>query len=372
MKLFGNKKSSRDHLRTEPEKTIQSSPAVETAPAQKKKKNRGLRRFFLVLLIIVLVFGGVYVYLLQQIRAPERKYTEPTMKPAGKEEAVPEETVPIEPEANENNSSLKKDFYTVLLVGVDESEFNADVIMVAALDAANKTINVVSIPRDTMLDVDWEVKKINGSYGVGKGEENDKEAGIDFLKEQISTIIGFEPEYYMQVSYDGFMRAVDAVGGVTYNVPEPIINEETVPPIHLESGEQLLDGEHALMLVRYRGYRNADLGRINAAQDFLFTAFKQLFSVENLFSIPELIGILSETCSSDLELGEMTWFAMQVSEIGSENITFETIPVTTGEYQGYSYCFAVEDGTLDLVNRTVNPYTYDITSDDVDIIESEE
>ncbi len=64
----------------------------------------------------------------------------------------------------------KDDFYTVLLIGTDEADYNADVIMVAAFDKKNGKVNVLSVPRDTMVNVSRTNKKINASYGVGKSK----------------------------------------------------------------------------------------------------------------------------------------------------------------------------------------------------------
>lgn len=74
--------------------------------------------------------------------------------------------------------------------------------------------------------------------------------------------------------------------------------------------------------------------------------------------------------SSDLAIGEMVWFATEIMKLDSEeDINFYTIPNTgTGMYKGASYLFADEDGIIELVNQTVNPYLVPITSENLDII----
>lgn len=360
MKLYGNrKKSSRDSGKRA------ESPRPESSGRPPKK--RGHRGVVVALCTIAVLVLGVWAAVSLYIRPPAKptqpqSSADPSANVSG--EAQPTGT---QPDAN-HTPGMKDDFYTVLLLGTDEEDYNADVIMVAAMDVKNKKVEVVSVPRDTMLNVERANKKINGSYGVAKSKTGERADGAEAMKDAVATILGFRPDYYCQVTYTGFKNAIDAIGGVSYYVPETIKKSDTTPPIYLEKGEQVLDGEHALMLVRYRDYSDGDLHRIQNAQGFLKAAATQMLSFNNIGNVPSLVSIAMENASSDLDLGEMAWFGTQLMNIDSENINFHTIPVTMGWYKRVAYVFAEEEGTLELVNSTVNPFTRDITSSDVDIV----
>jgi len=398
MKLFGNSKGSRaasgrsDRVKRPAvpvyeeetyapyeEEAVSSyeeeevAPVRTPAPAPGKAKKRHRGTLIAVCSVLVLMLG-IWVFLSQYIRPPERPepgLNLPSNVVQGDEQQEDDPAVNVDPNAEptvDHSGEMKEDFYTVMLMGTDEEDYNADVIMVAGVDVKNKTVNVVSIPRDTMVNVSRSNKKINSSYGVGKSQTGQRADGAENLKDAVQSILGFRPDFYCQVSYNGFIDAVDAVGGIEFNVPQAIHKTDTAPEIHLEAGVQTLDGEHALMLMRYRGYWNADLGRIEMAQQFLTAAVGQILSPENLWNLPQLVSIAMENCSSDLDLGEMTWFGTQMINLNKENLNFYTIPVTDGMYRGGAYVYADEAGTLELVNQTVNPYTREITADDVDII----
>ena len=111
----------------------------------------------------------------------------------------------------------KEEFYTFLLVGRDTGGGgNTDTLMVMAYDIPNQTLNVMSIPRDTMVNVPWDIKRINSVYNYAPYYDKD---GIQFLKEEVSYLIGFQPDYTIVVEWEAVGELVDAIGGVDYEVP---------------------------------------------------------------------------------------------------------------------------------------------------------
>ena len=106
--------------------------------------------------------------------------------------------------------------YTFLVVGLDKVGYNTDTMMVGRLDTETHEINVVSIPRDTMVNVSWSVKKVNTLYAA---DINSGGNGIDGLMDGLKDILGFEIDCYAVVDLDAFVQLVDAIGGVDYDVP---------------------------------------------------------------------------------------------------------------------------------------------------------
>ncbi len=251
----------------------------------------------------------------------------------------------------------KGDWYqTFLLVGTDDGNGNADTIMVASFDTKNHKVGVISIPRDTLVDEPRRVKKINGAYGAG---------GVEELHREVSELVGFRVDHTIRVDIAAFREMVDELGGVSFYVPcDMYHNDGAGFIINLKEGTQWLDGEKALQLVRYRGYPNADLGRIQTQQKFLGEMAKQLLKVSNLGKINRFAEIFDRNVETDLSLPDLIYFGTRALEVNfSEDVTFATLP-GDGQvhHNGVKYYYQLfPQETLDMLNRLVNPYTADLT-----------
>lgn len=286
----------------------------------------------------------------------------------------PEAAMGTQPPLPEGN--YKEDFFTIILAGTDEDDYRTDVLMVASFDAVNKKVNVVSIPRDTMVNAKRVTKKINAAYGIGKNSTSDKSAQVEKgaaqLKKELRTIIGFEPSHYIFIKYEGFKNLVDKIGGVYYDVP--VNMKDQWDTFNIKKGPQLLLGQDALDLCRYRGYNDADLGRIAQVQSFLKVVYKQTLEKTGITDMPSLIDIFVDNVSTDLKPGHLIWFAQEIAAIeggvDGENIKFYQIPITFSSqlYKGQSYVYIDKTPALKMINETINPYNTSITSKNVDII----
>lgn len=116
----------------------------------------------------------------------------------------------------EQQEEREDGIYNVLVVGTDKVGLNTDTILVMSLDSINNRANVMSIPRDTMSNVSRNVKKINAAYSIGA--KNGK-GNIDNLKKEVSYLMGFEVDNYVVINLNAFEEIIDAIGGVTIDVP---------------------------------------------------------------------------------------------------------------------------------------------------------
>ena len=172
--------------------------------------------------------------------------------------------------AGETVSARKDGFYTVLLCGTDDGNGGSDTIMLAAVDTETKAIHVVSIPRDTLVNEDWTVKKINSAYN---------RSGIEGVEEQVEKIVGFPVDFYVTVDLQAFIDLVNAIDGVDFEVPIDMNYDDPAQDLHIHfsAGMQHLDGQEAMEVVRFRhnndgsGYPLQDLDRIKTQQAFLKT-----------------------------------------------------------------------------------------------------
>lgn len=262
----------------------------------------------------------------------------------------------------------KDHFYTILLGGLDDENGGSDTNLLMALDAQNGSIHIVSLPRDTLLNVSWSVKKLNNAYHHG---------GFSQTMNEVSRLLGIPVDYYVTVDLQAFAELVDAIGGVDFDIP---VNMDYDDPyqdlhIHFEQGPRHLTGQEALQVVRWRqnndgtGYATADIGRIGTQQAFLTAVAKQTLQLSNWDKIGSMAEIFQKSVDTDLKLSNLIWIGEQALTIGSDGIFFHTLPGDgAGWYKGGSYYVLDPDATLELVNTYFNPYQQDLTTDDLDIL----
>ena len=286
----------------------------------------------------------------------------------------------------------KEDFYTFMLVGRDTGGGgNTDTIIVVAYDVPNQQLNLMSIPRDTMVNVPWDIKRINSVYNYAPYYDKD---GIDFLREELSYLIGFQPDYTVVVEWEAVGELVDAIDGVWFDVPLDMDYEDPTQEvwIHLDAGYQELDGDKAMQLLRYRqnnkmvngenvmygGYPNGDLGRVQTQQDFLKAVIEKCLSSISISNIPSMVSIFMDNVetSGGLTMNNLAWFAQQaiVGGLSMDNVNFMSLPNqgvkvysrTYGNTQ--SYVTPIPDELLETVNTYFNPYLEDIQLEELDLM----
>lgn len=258
--------------------------------------------------------------------------------------------------------------YSVLIVGTDEVGLNTDTILVASLDSQNNVASILSIPRDTMSNVTRSVKKINAAYASGA---KNGVGNIDNLKKEVSYLIGFQVDNYVIINLEAFEELIDALGGVTIDVPRNMDYDDPYQDlhIHIEKGLQKLDGKEAVGFVRYRkGYAEGDLGRVKAQQLFLQALAEQVATPATVTKLPQLADIVLDNMRTDLTYGELAWFVKEAVSVDvTNNLHMFTLPGIAktvkpdGSYQALSYYLPYEDEILEVVNTYFNPYATEIT-----------
>jgi len=266
-------------------------------------------------------------------------------------------------------------FFTFLIFGLTEG-LHANTIMVAAYDAEARQGYILSIPRDSRVDFARNRRKIVSAYLVGRLNGGGHEGGVARMKHEVSTLVGFKPDFYISVDYEAFVRIVDAVGGVEVYTPFHMIYDDPFQNLHINipAGMQLLDGKNALRFSRYRLGNDrrksiTDYQRIENQQQVLTAVARELLTPAAILAIPEFISIFNEYVHTDLSAGELLWFANQARNIGGiDALSLYTLPMLgTSGAPGW-YEMPDESGILELVNRTLNPLVRDITSDDLRIV----
>jgi LCP family protein required for cell wall assembly len=236
----------------------------------------------------------------------------------------------------------------ILLTGLDkwdkESDSGAgltDTIIVAYLDKSGERAGLISIPRDTWVEVPkYGPYKINQAYMLGEAYGYPG-GGPGILMETAGNLLDIEIDYYAQVDFEAFVVLVDAVDGVVIEVQEEIQvypNANTKDVMHILSpGEHLLPGDLALGYVRTRDTPEGDFGRTQRQQEVLVGLQDKVFSYEILpVLIPCLPGLyrdLASNVETNLTLNQIITLAWTIKDINPQSVQTRVIkePIVTAD-----------------------------------------
>ena len=230
--------------------------------------------------------------------------------------------------------SFTEPFY-IMLIGsdrrADDESMGArsDTNVVVRVDPERNQITLVSIPRDTMIDIDgYGTNKFNAAYNYGGAAATIREA---------NQLLGIEISHYAEVNFEELVSLVDAVGGVDVEVEERI-DDPKAGDVVIEKGLQHLDGAAALTFARTRQYVDGDFTR-TAHQRKLISAI-----VDKVLSLPvtDLPGVIQSAArcvTTDLSVSDIISLAEQFKDEGELIVYSAMGPSTTGYVDEVSYVF---------------------------------
>ena len=351
-----------------------------------RKKREKIIMVVMIILAVIMVLAATLVVLYQRW---VQKPTLPTNdNPSASAPAVSlapgESEAPLDIDAEAPLSSgerKSKDFYTILVFGADETSGLTDTIMVVSYDVTNQKATVMSIPRDTLVNSSARdnSKKINAAYTINGGGES----GIAGLKERVADLVGFVPDFYVMIDWELVGQMVDAIGGVYFEVPFDMFYDDFVQglKIDLKAGYQLLNGDQAMQLVRWRKNMDretyeiiesvGDVGRLDIQHDFLKAVLSQTLQLKNVTRIGQLAQLFGENVVSDLTIENLFWFGSQAifGGLNVDDVEFVTMPWRSGtDYRGNSYVFPIRSQLLELINESLNPYVEEVPNRQLDLM----
>jgi LCP family protein required for cell wall assembly len=252
-----------------------------------------------------------------------------------------------------------EDPFWMLLVGTDFDEdgngiFRSDVILLAYVNPGKKEAALVSIPRDTRVYLDgYGWNKINAAYAWGSMDEDWGYSGPAFLIQTVSELTGVEISGYAQVDFNGLISVVDAMGGVTVDVPLDIIGDwDAWPfestPVDVYAGEQVLDGLHALVFARSRQYDIGDFQRQANQRTLLQAIAKQVLS-EDPLTIFNTVTKIAQMTTTSLKVDELASIASSMRGLQEKNIHTYSIPSYLAMYDEISYVEVDEYAARELI-----------------------
>lgn len=286
---------------------------------KKKKKKSTWKKVLLIIVLVLLIAGGVFAYKVKQN--------------GGGTSGMLATVLNTKKDLNE---------IKVLLLGISTDQDNVeltDTIIVASYNPNTQKATLLSIPRDTYTGKNTArataYEKINALYG--------RKHRPDETLKAVNDITGLGIEYYVVVKTEALIKLVDVIGGVTFNVPIDMDYDDTSQDlhIHLKAGEQLLDGDKAEQLVRFRHsnpdkygrmtsypaeYGDNDLGRMRTQREFIMQVVKQTAKPENIFKLGEILDVAKENVLTNIDFNVAKDYIPYIVEFNTENILTETLP----------------------------------------------
>ncbi len=305
---------------------------------KRRKRNKVLGILAVSLLSVVLVAGGLAFAYMNNI---SRSLS------SGLDSSLFDALMPVD---------APEDPFYVLLLGVDGSDarddddyfagtYRSDSMMLARIDPKGKKVAIVSIPRDTKVDLgEHGEDKINSAHAFG---------GPTLAVKAVSELAGVPISHYAEINLDGFASVVDALGGVEVNVPIEIDDDEAGG--HLLPGVQNLSGADALILVRsrhaYDDYGSGDLYRA-ANQRLVLSAIAQKLLASDAITIAGTVQSLADCVVTDMGIDAIVGIAQSMRGIDSGTDIYTAVVPTTSSYEDDVWYEVVdEDAWKEMMKR---------------------
>lgn len=360
---------------------------ITNNPVNLEKRNKRKPLVVGLSLLFILVIASFFIIQLFQnrteIKSPiEKDLTENQVAEAtddtAQNEDVSAEIAKLESAANEKAALLKSKNpgnvedktrpFNILILGIDrrsgdETHWRTDVIQLVTISKDRSKVLLTHIPRDVWVNS----YKINVLYNL---------QGPEAMKDKIEEITGQRPDRIIRFDFDAFVWAVDSVGGVTIDVKNPFVDEsypddrngnQEIKTITFEKGEQVMDGETALMYARSRKGNNgegSDYARGTRQQIIMQSIIDDFFTKETIFNpkTPETVyKLATQKVYTDFTLTDIkllfdvvtNYKNIKVSKLSLDTSNYLVVPTDRSAYGG-AWTLIAKDGTYATLHNDIN------------------
>ncbi len=234
-----------------------------------------------------------------------------------------------------SNSEKIKNLNDLYILCMGKSQNMTDTIMIVKYDPQSQSATMLSVPRDSFVgnneDTATASDKINSKYASG---------GAQATLNAVNNLTGMKIKYYLVVDTKALRDIVDAVGGVYFDVPIDMDYDDVTQDlaIHLKAGPQLLNGEQAEGVVRFRhnnngtsysaSYGDNDLGRMKTQRAFIQAVINQVIKPSNITKVNKLMEIASEEIETNFNWNDAKDYIASLMKFDTSNLKTGTLPGT--------------------------------------------
>jgi LCP family protein required for cell wall assembly len=205
-------------------------------------------------------------------------------------------------------------------------------MIVASINPDNKTVNMLSIPRDSKVNIPGHpgYDKITHAFFYG---------GADLAVRTVEDNFHIPINYYVVIDWKAFIKVVDILGGVNLNVEENMNYEDPYEnlSIHLYKGYQHLNGEKAGEYVRFRHDEMGDIGRVERQELFLKAIADQMLQAGTIFKLPTLITTISDYVQTNMNTYTLLKVANVLKDMNADALHAEMVPGDFATLDDLSY-----------------------------------
>lgn len=240
----------------------------------------------------------------------------------------------------------------ILLLGVDDQDKDnpgdtarrSDTMMVASISPEEGTIKLLSLPRDTKVNIPGRkgYDKLNHAYAYG---------GAQLAQNTVEQFLQIPINYYVVIDWQAFIKVIDTLGGVDLYVEHDMNYQDPYADldINIAQGYQHLDGEKAGQYVRFRHDELGDIGRVQRQQRFLKALAKETMQVSTIFKVPALVNTLNQYVDTNMSAMTMIKVGNSLKSFNSNNLTAEMLPGDFATIDGLSYWVPNKEQTQQVV-----------------------
>lgn len=226
----------------------------------------------------------------------------------------------------------------ILLLGMDigdvdqEENFSikrTDTMMLLNYNPKTDKVHIVSIPRDTLIEVEdaydqygnyspyW---KMNAAYALGQEEE---------VIKQVESLLEVNVNYLVEIDYEAFRNIIDALGGIEMYIDRDMNYDDDAQDLHIHfnAGETvLLDGKAAEEFFRWRknndgtGFIDGDLGRISNQQKFMKKVIEKAMNPFIIFKIPTILNVVQENVATNMSGSKIISYGLKMARNSGVNM----------------------------------------------------
>ena len=355
MKLFGGKQ--------------RGGGSVGTGPLRRR-----LVPVLLAVLAALAALAGGLALLLHSLASsdPQKQSLHPAVDPK-RVIATPPPTEPPPEDAPEDAGVKAQpervgDRVSFVILGCGSGGLSAETVIAGRFDPETGGIEAASLPRDTLVDVEWGVKKLNTILRFGEGTED--------VLELMGGLLGFRPDYYIFLDASAAETLLDAAGGVYYNVERDFDYDDPIQDLHIHvpAGERLLSGTEAAGLLRFlmgndgTGYPDGDLGRIRTQQKLLSALLAQWHASGEIPNAGTLREKFFELAETNLTPDELSAYAAAFLRGAEPEARFSLAPGEAVCIRGGYYYQLDPNPWIERINASLNPWSVPVEPAGLDIL----
>lgn len=244
----------------------------------------------------------------------------------------------------------------ILLLGVDASNNDSDLwtgtrtdtIILVNVDPKSKSVNAISIPRDSKvyLPDNNGIQKINAAHAIG---------GVGMTIRTIEDTLGVHIDRYIMVHDNAVKAIVEALGGVDVYVEKPMRYHDYSGKLHIDltKGEHRLSPEQAVGYLRFRHDALGDIGRTHRQQWFLRGLLHELQKPETITKIPDIIDVTKKYVKTNMSLYELSQYAALAKHIDMDKIEIATLPGEPNKKGYISYWILDPQKSQEVIDRLI-------------------